>query len=234
MLKHKDRIIFGTNSYFLFLKKFDPKEILDVDYESAQFEHEREKDEINRKKNEANEKKKEEQLLDLKKTLEEKYFKEKSDIEQQMINKMNDYEAKLEEMNKNNAQIKLDNQENLSSKFLLERIQIEKNKKKLEYENREKNDLVRTNTLDHDKCIDKKQDKSKKLEHSLHNIVKKINKLKLILDEIGRNLHLEVFLSKNILDHINNKNSNTSILIRVNKFIFLFFLFFIFLFFFLF
>ena len=72
MLKHKDRIIFGTNSYFLFLKKFDPKEILDVDYESAQFEHEREKDEINRKKNEANEKKKEEQLLDLKKNFRRK------------------------------------------------------------------------------------------------------------------------------------------------------------------
>ena len=136
-----------------------------------------------------------------------------------MINKMNDYEAKLEEMNKNNEKIKLNNQENLnslSSKLLLERIDIERQKKKIDHENRETNDLVRNE--DDGKGKDKVH-KSKKLEHSLHNIVKKINKLKLINDEIGRNINLEVFLSKNILDHIDNKNSSTSILIRVINFI---------------
>jgi len=58
--------------------------------------------------------------------------------------------------------------------------------------------------------------KSEKLEQNLHNIIKKINKLKIILTELKRNINLEVFLSKNILEKIsNNKNQQTNILIRV-------------------
>ena len=87
-------------------------------------------------------------------------------------------------------------------------------KKKMEYENREKNDMLRKENEKKDKDI---IHKSQKLEHNLHNIVKKINKLKLIIGELRRNINLEVFLSKNILEHIsNNKNSVTCILIRVN------------------
>ena len=63
--------------------------------------------------------------------------------------------------------------------------------------------------------LKKKEQISKKLEHSMHNIVKKINKLRLIIDEIGRNMHFEVILSKNLFDYIENKNSSTTILIRV-------------------
>ncbi len=219
MLKHMDRIIFGTNSVFLFLKKFDLKEIIDIDWEFAYYEMQKELDENNRKQNEDNEKKKQEQFFLYKKSLEEKYSKEKNDIEQELKNKVNDYEAKLHEINKN-KQNKFNNKENLNdfnSKVLLERIQIEKKKKKNKYENREKNDFLRNFIEDNDNNIEKKDHKSKNLEHSLHNINKKLNKLKLIIDDIGRNLHLEVFLSKNILDHIENKNSMTNILIRVNK-----------------
>ncbi len=90
---------------------------------------------------------------------------------------------------------------------------MERQKKKLEYENREKNDMLRKENENKNKEI---VHKSQKLEQSLHNIVKKINKLKLILDELGRNLNLEVFLSKNILEHMSNhKNSTTNILVRV-------------------
>jgi hypothetical protein len=95
----------------------------------------------------------------------------------------------------------------------LERLELERQKKKLEYENREKNDMLRKENENKNKEI---VHKSQKLEQSLHNIVKKINKLKLILDELGRNLNLEVFLSKNILEHMSNhKNSTTNILVRV-------------------
>jgi hypothetical protein len=218
MLRHLDRIIFGSNPVFLFLKKFNPKEIMDMDFEKAHLERQKEIDEEEREKNEESEKKKEEQLLLLKKSLEDKYVNEKNEIEKEMINKMEDYEAKFAEMKKNEEQIKLNNQESIeqmNSKILLERILIEKKKKKNNNENRDKNDLVRP-TNDLDKGNDQGEHKSKKLEHSLHNIVKKINKLKLIIDEVGRNLHLEVFLSKNILDHIDNKNSSTSILVRVS------------------
>ena len=58
--------------------------------------------------------------------------------------------------------------------------------------------------------------KSEKLEQNLHNIIKKINKLKIIMTELKRNINLEVFLSKNILEKISNsKNPATHILIRV-------------------
>jgi hypothetical protein len=219
MLKHKDRIIFGTNSIFLFLKKFDAKENIDIDWEFAYYEMQKEIDEYNRKQNEENEKKKEEQLLLLRKTLEEKYYKEKNDIEKELLNKVHDYEIKLEEMNKTNQNFKNEDKENsnnVNKKILLERIEIEKKKKKIEYENREKNDFLRNaNEDDNENSIKKKEQISKKLEHSMHNIVKKINKLRLIIDEIGRNMHFEVILSKNLFDYIENKNSSTTILIRV-------------------
>lgn len=49
MLKHKDRVIFGTNSVFLFLKKFDPKESIDIDWEYAYYEMQKEIDEKERR-----------------------------------------------------------------------------------------------------------------------------------------------------------------------------------------
>lgn len=219
MLKHKDRIVFGTNSIFLFLKKCDAKEVIEIDWEQAHDELQKEIEENNRKQNEENEKRKEEQLLILKKNLEEKYFKEKNDIEQQMRNKMLDYESKLQEMNQNAEKIKLENEKTAiqaNAKVLLERLDLERQKKKIEYDNREKNDMLRKENEKKEKEV---VHKSQKLEHNLHNIVKKINKLKLIINELKRNIDLEVFLSKNILEHIsNNKNSATCILIRVENY----------------
>lgn len=219
MLKNKDRIVFGTNSIFLFLKKCDQKENIEIDWEQAHDELQKEIEENNRKQNEENEKRKEEQLLILKKNLEEKYFKEKNDIEQQMKNKMLDYESKLQEMNQNAEKNKLENEKTAiqaNAKILLERLEIERHKKKMEYEYREKNDMLRKENEKKEKEV---VHKSQKLEHNLHNIVKKINKLKLIINELRRNINLEVFLSKNILEHIsNNKNSTTCILIRVENY----------------
>lgn len=218
MLKNKDRIVFGTNSIFLFMKKHDGKEVIDIDWEQAHNELQKEIDENNKKQNEENEKRKEEQLLVLKKNLEEKYFKEKNDIEIQMKNKMFDYECKLQEMNQNVEKSKLEGEKTaiqMNAKLLLERLESDRQKKKLEYENRERNDMLRKQNEKKEKEI---IHKSQKLEHNLHNIVKKITKLKLIINELRRNINLEVFLSKNILEHIsNNKNSITSILIRVKK-----------------
>lgn len=227
MLKHKDRIVFGTNSIFLFVKSAQLNEQIGVDWEQAHDELQKEIEETNRKQNEENEKKKEEQLLQLKKNLEEKYLKEKSDIELQMRYKMQDYESRLKEMNQSVERSKLESEKNniqANAKLLLERLEAEKLRKKIEYENREKNDMLRK---ENEKKNQEIIHKSQKLEHSLHNIVKKINKLKLIITELRRNISLEVFLSKNILDHIsNNKNSATNILIRVKIykiFIFLFY-----------
>lgn len=216
MLKHKDRVVFGTNSIFLFLKKWDQKEIIEIDWEQAHDELQREIDENNRKQNEENEKKKEEQLLILKKNLEEKYYKEKSDIEEQMRSKMLDYESRLQEMNQNVEKTKHETGKTINetnNKVLLERLELERQKKKMEYEYREKNDMLRKESEKKNKEI---IHKSQKIEHNLHNIVKKINKLKLIIKESRRNINLDVYLSKNILEHISDqKNSSTNILIRV-------------------
>jgi len=48
-LKHKDRIIFGTNTIFLYMEKSDGKDILGVDWEFAQQELQKEMEEISEK-----------------------------------------------------------------------------------------------------------------------------------------------------------------------------------------
>lgn len=228
MLKHKDRIVFGTNSIFVFMKKSTGNDLNDVDWEQAHNELQKEIEDNNKKQDEENEKRKQDQLNLLKKDLEDKYFKEKNDIEEKMKKQLLDYEIKIKEMNQNVEKSRIENEKNLiqtDSKVLLERLEVERTKKKIEYENREKNDMLRKENEKKDREI---IHKSQKIEHNLHNIVKKINKLKLIITELRRNLNLEVFLSKNILEHIsNNKNSITNILIRVKNFIiFLYFYFF--------
>ena len=59
--------------------------------------------------------------------------------------------------------------------------------------------------------------KSEKLENTLLNIVKKIYKLKIIISELKRNIDLDIFLTKNLIDHYNDPNTQINILIRVEN-----------------
>jgi len=59
---------------------------------------------------------------------------------------------------------------------------------------------------------------SEKLENKLINIVKKMYKLKGIIEDLKRNVDLDLFLSKNLIDHYNDPNTPINIFIRVENY----------------
>jgi hypothetical protein len=200
------------------MQKSDGNDIYDVDWESAQIELQREIEQQNKRQEEENEKRKQEELDSLKKDLEEKYSKEKVEIEEKLKKQLTDYETKLKEMNQSVEKTKIENERINIENIIKQRIDLleaEKARKKREFEIRENNDVLKRENQ-------KKQQsefihKSEKLEQTLTNVVKKLNKMKIIIVELKRNIQMDVFLSKNLLDHIHdNKNSQTNILIRVN------------------
>ena len=87
VLVNKDKITFGTNTIMIFFEKSDGKDLYEIDWESAQIELQKEIEE-------QNEKKKQEAMNMLKQSLEEKYIKDKKEIEKQL----QEYEKKIKEM----------------------------------------------------------------------------------------------------------------------------------------
>ena len=205
VLKTKDKIIFGTNTIMIYMESSDGKDIYEFDWEAAQMELQKEIEE-------QNEKKKQEALNNLKQSLEEKYIKDKQEIEKQL----QEYEIKIKEMtNQSEEKMKMEKERNAMEAMLKQRIEsleADKLKKKKEVEMREKSEIVKK---DREKEF---VHKSEKLENTLLNIVKKIYKLKIIISELKRNIDLDIFLTKNLIDHYNDLNTQINILIRVENF----------------
>ena len=219
LLKHKDRITFGTNTILLYMSTSTGNDIFDVDWESAQMELQKEIEENNKLQEEANEKKKQEELDNLKKDLEEKYSKEKQEIEEKLRRQLQDYELKLKEMNQSVEKSKVES-ERINVEFLIKQridlLEAEKARKKREVELRERNDMIRKENI---KKGREGAHSSEKLESQLNNMFKKLNKMKIIMTELKRNISMEIFLSKNLLDHFSdNKNASTNLLIRVENY----------------
>lgn len=219
LLKHKDRITFGTNTILLYMNTSTGMDIFDVDWESAQMELQKEIEENNKLQEEANEKKKQEELDNLKKDLEEKYSKEKQEIEEKLRRQLMDYELKLKEMNQSVEKTKVES-ERINVEFLIKQridlLEAEKARKKREVELRERNDMIRKENIKKGREF---AHSSEKLESQLNNMFKKLNKMKIIMTELKRNINMEIFLSKNLLDHFSdNKNASTNLLIRVENF----------------
>ena len=53
------------------------------------------------------------------------------------------------------------------------------------------------------------------LENKLINIVRKMFKLKGMIEDLKRNIELDLFLSKNLIDHYNDPNTPVNIFIRL-------------------
>ena len=91
-------------------------------------------------------------------------------------------------------------------KLKIEKLESEKNRQKKMFES----EVVRSeNEFTH---------KSELLENKLINIVKKIYKLKGIIEDLKRNVDLDLFLSKNLIDHYNDPNTPINIFIRVENY----------------
>ena len=210
ILKNKDRIIFGNNTIMLFLEKSDGKDLYEIDWEMAQTELQNELEEQNKLEEMENEKKRQQAYDILKQSLEQKYTKEKKEIEDKMNLQFKEYEDKINEMKNQNEEIgKLEKQNNeleMKLKFKLKRLQSQKPIKRGSFQS----EVIREENLS--------SSQNEKLEIKLINIVKKIHKFKVFIDDLKRNVELDLFLSKNLIDHYNDPNTPMNIFIRVNNY----------------
>ena len=212
IINHKDRIVFGTNSIFLYMKTSNGEDFYDIDWESAQMELQKEIELENKKQMEENE------INTLKKDLEEEYSKRKNEMEEKLRKQVEEYQLQLKEMNQNAEKQRIE-QERLNQerklKEKIEQLEEEKAKKKREFEIKEKNEMIKREQA-------KKQQefihKSEKLENNLTNILKKISKMKIIINELKRNINLDVALQKNLLEELDQINTPTNIVIRVENY----------------
>ena len=209
-LKHKDRIVFGNNSIMVFMEKSDGKDIYEIDWEMAQTELQNEIEEQNKIEEMENEKKKQKAYDILRMSLEQKYNKERQEIETKMNKQIKEYQDKINEMKtQSDEKSKMEKERNeleIRLKQKIEKLESEKNKKKKMFQS----EVVRSeNEFIH---------KSELLENKLINIVKKIYKLKGIIEDLKRNVDLDLFLSKNLIDHYNDPNTPINIFIRVENY----------------
>ena len=216
IIRTKDRIIFGTNTIFIFMKTSNGEDIYDIDWETAQMELQREIEEVAKRQNEENEKRKQDEFNMLKKDLEEELTKKKKEMEEELKKQVEEYQLQLKEMNENAEKQKIE-QERLAQEEKLrqkiEQLEEEKARKKREFEIKEKNELMK---LEQTKKENEMIKKSEKLESNLTIIMKKLSKLKIIIKEFKRNINLEVNLQSNVMEDGEEKTPN--IIIRVENY----------------
>ena len=220
LLNNKDRIIFGTNTILLFMVKSDLKDLFEIDWESAQMEFQKEIEKEKQILEKENEKKKKEAYDVLKKNLEQKYNKDKEEIENKMNKQLKEYEIKINEMkNKSEEKLKMEKERDeieLKLKQKIEKLENEKIKRKKEIDY-VKSEIIYNNK--NNKNIENNfQHESEKLENTLINIYKKISKLKIIISDLKRKVDLDIFLTKNLIEHYNENKSPINIFIRVENF----------------
>ena len=213
VLQNKDRIAFGTNAIFLFMKKSDGKDIYSIEWELCQREIENEINEIKKRKEEENKRIHEEKLILLKKNMEEEFNKEKKELEDELKKQQENYLNQIKELNENAEKQKIEQERLFQEKKLrekLEQLEQEKIKKRRELEIREKSEIKK---LTESQIVQSKE----KLEKNLIILIKKFAKIKLMISELKLNINLEVVLHKNFLDK-KEINSNPDIKIRVENY----------------
>ena len=217
VLKNKDRIAFGTNVIFLYMKKSDGKDIYNFEWEPCQAEifSEIEKEKI--RKEEENQKILDEQLVLLKKNMEEEFNIKKKEMEEELKRQEDNYMNQIKELNENAEKQKLEQERLFQEKKLkekLEQLEIEKIKKRRELEIREKNEMQKIVYSKNN--INIKQDKEK-LEKNLIILLRKLAKIKLMISELKREINLEVLLQKNFMEK-EELNSMPNINIKIENY----------------
>ena len=201
IVHNRDRIVFGTNTIFLFMKSSNGEDIYSIDWETCQVEIQSEFEAASKRQIEENEKRKQEELNLLKKDLEEEYNKKKVEMQEQLKKQVEEYQTQLKELSENAEKQKIEQERLIQEQKLkekIEQLEEEKAKKKREFEIREKNEMMKlaAQSKDDKDYIQKKE----KLEKNLINILKKITKIKLMITEFKRNIGMEVVLQKNYMD----------------------------------
>jgi len=222
-LNNGDRVTFGTNSIMLYLES-DTTPSETVDWEKAQLELQTEINNDFKKKEEENSKKTQEEMETYKKNLEEKYLKEKIEIEEKMNKQEMEYKNKLNEMKQSKQKTEIEIERKNMELIMQEKLKFleqEKVKKKREYDLKVKIEQKKKEQKAHQQEIIHKSDK---LEHTLHNALKKINKMKIIIQELKRNVNMDIYISKDISEHVGvqdmeeSNKSSMVILVRVENY----------------
>ena len=217
IVHNKDRIVFGTNTIFLFMKSSNGEDIYSIDWETCQIEIQSEFEAATKRQIEENEKRKQAELNLLKKDLEEEYNKKKVEMQEQLKKQVEEYQTQIKELSENAEKQKMEQERLLQEKKLkekLEQLEEEKARKKREFEIRERNEMMKLSQAKND---NNSLYKKEKLEKNLINILKKITKIKLIITEFKRNINMDVILQKNYMDK-EEINSPYNIIIKVENY----------------
>ena len=217
IVHNKDRIVFGTNTIFLFMKCSNGEDIYDIDWETCQIEIQSEFEAATKRQIEENEKKKQEELNLLKKDLEEEYNKKKIEMQEQLKKQVEEYQTQIKELSETHEKQKIEQERLIQEQKLkekLEQLEEEKAKKRREFEIKEKNELMKLSQV---RNGNNNMIKKEKLEKNLMNILKKITKIRLIITEFKRNINIEAILQKNYMDK-EEINSSPNIIIKVENY----------------
>ena len=108
IVHNKDRIVFGTNTIFLFMKSSDGEDIYSIDWEACQIEIQSEFEEATKRQMAENEKRKQEELILLKKDLEEEFNRKKVEMQEQLKKQAEEYQTQLKEISENAEKQKIE------------------------------------------------------------------------------------------------------------------------------
>ena len=200
VLQNNDRIAFGTNVIFLFMKKSDGKDIYNFEWEPCQAEIQSEIEKEKKRQEEENQRLQEEKLILLKQNMEEEFNIKKKEMEEELKKQEDNYLTQIKEINENAEKQKLEQERLFQEKKLrekLEQLEKEKIKKRREFEIREKKEMQKI--LGSKNSTDIKHDKEK-LEKNLIILLRKLAKIKLMILELKREINLEVILQKNFME----------------------------------
>ena len=215
VLKNRDRIIFGTNTIMIYMEKSDGKDIFEIDWECAQSEFQQELEKQRKIEEEENEKKKKEEYESLKQKLETKYNQDKEEIETKMNLQLKEYQDKINEMktaSEEKKKMERERQEVENKlKKKIEKLEIERAQKKQRVQEKYKQSEVVSEEIDFTHL-------NEKFEKKLINIYKKIYKFKSIVEDLNRQVSIDLYLSKNLIDHYNDPNTPINVFIRVENY----------------
>ena len=199
----------------IYMDKSDGKDIFEIDWEMAQTEFNQELEKEKKMEEEENEKKKKAEYESLKQSLELKYNHDKEEIESKMNLQLKEYQMKIQKMeSQSEEKRKMEKEREEVEKQLkkkIEQLEIERAQKKKKAQEKFKQSEVVKEEADYTLI-------NEKLEKKLINIYKKIYKFNSIIEDLSRQVKLDLYLTKNLIVHLNNPNSPIDIFIRVENY----------------
>lgn len=222
LLNHMDKIIFGLNTYLLYLEKSDGQELYNVDYEQMLNQQQEEAEKENEKMEQEKEKQKILEMEQIKSKMEEKFLSEKKQMENNLKKQLEEYEVKLKSVSNVDEKDEIKKKKTTIQHILCDEEIVKAIQLNIA-ENNEKNTFIKFNVKGDNEIIHK----SEKNETNMLNNAKKLIKTRELIKTMNRNLSIDLLLQKP-LDSVyfynkkfilkNQENDSFNILFRVENF----------------